>query len=111
MTKTIEQNGEIFTLGEPEYVGRFTVRSDVMIRKMLTMEQMKSAITNPDVNDNVMFADVIFNASHLLRVEDKEIRREFGLCVPTLTRWKDGRNAPGPQLRKVVYDWLKSRLP
>lgn len=62
-----------------------------------------------DPKDVYAFRSLLEQGMELLQLTDKDIAREFGVSRPTVTRWRNGANAPHPALRKPVYTWLEQR--
>jgi hypothetical protein len=67
------------------------------------------ALRETDPTDDGAFQKRILDGMDLCRLLDKDVAREFGVSRPTVTRWRNGTNAPHPALRKHVYSWLQSR--
>lgn len=55
------------------------------------------------------FTRLLTRGIALLNLTDKELAREFGASRPTVTRWRNGDNAPHPAMRKPVFDFLALR--
>jgi len=62
-----------------------------------------------DTKDNAVFHSLLEQGMALLQLTDRDIAREFGVSRPTVTRWRNGSNAPHPALRKPVFTWLEQR--
>ena len=59
--------------------------------------------------DAAEFKRLLGRGIEFLSLTDKDIAREFGASRPTVTRWRNGDNAPHPAMRKPVFDWLTQR--
>lgn len=62
-----------------------------------------------DVKDDAAFHALLVRSVDLLMLKDREIAHEFEVSRPTVTRWRNGLNAPHPALRKHVFTWLRER--
>jgi transcriptional regulator with XRE-family HTH domain len=68
-----------------------------------------AALREADRGDDAAFQSLLGRGVQLLRLMDKDIAGQFGLSRPTVTRWRNGDNAPHPAMRKPVYTWLEQR--
>jgi len=59
--------------------------------------------------DDAAFHLLLVRGMELLQLLDKDIAREFGASRPTVTRWRNGVNAPHPAMRRPVFEWLEKR--
>jgi len=66
-------------------------------------------VKSADLRDDQRFYSLFGQAVDVLQLLDKDVAREFGASRPTVTRWRNGINAPHPAVRKAVYDWLEQR--
>jgi len=71
----------------------------------LFVEDLRAA----DVQDDRAFHSLLSRGVELLRLLDKDIAQEFGVSRPTVTRWRNGTNAPHPAMRRPVYNLLEHR--
>jgi hypothetical protein len=62
-----------------------------------------------EVRDDAAFHALLTRGFDLLHLIDKDIAREFGVSRPSVTRWRNGVNAPHPAMRKPVYMFLDQR--
>lgn len=79
---------------------------------MITQEEIKEylhLLKDADTRDDRKFHDAVSQGVALLQLMDKDIAHEFGVSRPTVTRWRNGANAPHPVMRKHVYDLLERR--
>jgi transcriptional regulator with XRE-family HTH domain len=67
------------------------------------------SLRETDVRDDAAFTDLLTRGFDLLHLMDKDIAREFGISRPSVTRWRNGVNAPHPAMRKPVYAFLNQR--
>jgi DNA-binding transcriptional regulator YdaS (Cro superfamily) len=71
------------------------------------LEQFKVAVEGADVDDAATFHDLIRQAFALrVVVSDEDVARKFAMSRPSVNRWKNGRTAPHPAVRRPVYAWL-----
>jgi len=68
-----------------------------------------AALKSADLSDDAAFQALLNQGFVLLRLMDKDIAREFRMSRPTVTRWRNGTNAPHPAMRKPIYSWLAQR--
>lgn len=62
-----------------------------------------------DPKNDQQFGDLLRRGFELLGLFDKDVAREFSVSRPTVTRWRNGDNAPHPAMRPPVYSWLERR--
>lgn len=76
------------------------------------IEKLKAAIVGESSKDE--FQQLLLTAMRLLDLNDEEVAVRFRASRPTVTRWRNGSNAPHAALRPAVYEWLlaaaKARL-
>ncbi len=77
--------------------------SKEMISKVLTELQSAS------ITDDAHFHSLIRQSELSLGLTDVDFAREFTVSRSTITRWRNGANAPHPLMRKHVYSWIKAR--
>ena len=53
------------------------------------------------------FVNAIVKASDMYG--DKNLADELCVSLPTIKRWKSGKNLPANAVRKSVYEWLTKR--
>ena len=68
--------------------------------------QLKVAVAAP--SSKATFHATLVAAINVLGLTDETIAKRFGASRPTVTRWRDGSNAPHAALYKTVYTWLLS---
>lgn len=79
---------------------------------MATTHQLETFVVElraANRTDASEFKRLLGRGIELLSLTDKDIAREFGASRPTVTRWRNGDNAPHPAMRKPVFDWLAQR--
>jgi transcriptional regulator with XRE-family HTH domain len=77
---------------------------------MITREEVKEfvhALETAEFRNDVQFQQLFSRGMTLLNLADIDVAREFGASRPTVTRWRNGTNAPHPAMRKHVYDLLE----
>lgn len=77
---------------------------------MSTSETLKTYINDlkaVDHKSDDQFKELLRRGIELLQLSDKTIAHEFGASRPTVTRWRNGNNAPHPGFRKHIYTWLE----
>src|SRR5208282_1406066 len=62
-----------------------------------------------ELRDDAAFHSSLTRGFVLLHLMDKDIARKFGVSRPSVTRWRNGVNAPHPVMRKPVYTFLDQR--
>jgi hypothetical protein len=67
------------------------------------------SLREADARDEGAFHSLLTRGFDLLHLMDKDIAREFGVSRPSVTRWRNGVNAPHPAMRKPVYGYLDQR--
>jgi hypothetical protein len=72
------------------------------------MEYIRS-LREADVRDDAVFHSLLARGFDILHLMDKDVAREFGVSRPSVTRWRNGVNAPHPAMRKPVYTFLDQR--
>ena len=73
------------------------------------LNQFADALRNADLMDDGLFRDLLVKGMELFSLSDKEIAREFDASRPTVTRWRNGDNAPHPSARKHIYGWMQKK--
>jgi len=68
------------------------------------IEHLKAAIVGESSKDD--FRQLLLTAMLLLDLNDEEVAVRFRASRPTVTRWRNGSNAPHAALRPAVYEWL-----
>ena len=71
------------------------------------VKELLQALKTAEPMDDARFHEVFSCGVTLLNLSDKDVAREFGASRPTVTRWRNGANAPHPAMRKHVYDLLE----
>lgn len=66
--------------------------------------RLREAVTKN--GDKGTFQELLLMAIKLLDLTDEGIAERFDTSRPTVTRWRNGSNAPHPALRPAVYEWL-----
>ena len=69
-----------------------------------------TALMQADVKDDDAFARLVSASMLKLHLEDKDLALEFSASRPTVTRWRNGTNAPHPAMRKPIFQYLQARL-
>src|SRR5262245_31027488 len=75
-------------------------------------DELRSLIENlrdADPQDDQAFPRMIGDAMTVLRLVDKDLSEEFGASRTTITRWRNGTNAPHAAMRRPVYAFLEER--
>ena len=73
------------------------------------LSEFIAALSTVEAKDDAAFTRLVATGVDLLRLVDRDIAHEFEVSLPTVTRWRNGTNAPHPAMRKHVYGWLKDR--
>ncbi len=69
-----------------------------------------NALQTANVADDAAFHNCVSMAFNLIVLSEDELARKFSVSRPSINRWKNGRSAPHPAMRKHVYAWLKRRV-
>ncbi len=80
-----------------------------MNKIMNELEAYSRELRSADISNVKTFYALLNQGMHFLRLTDKDIAHEFGASRPTVTRWRNGKNAPHPAVRKVIFNWLRKR--
>jgi hypothetical protein len=68
------------------------------------IEKLEAAIGHESSKDE--FQQILLTAMRLLDLNDEAVAVRFRASRPTITRWRNGSNAPHAALRPAVYEWL-----
>lgn len=71
--------------------------------------EYKRSLQAANTEDAKLFRSLLDQGMKLLGLIDKDVSHKFGLSRPSVTRWRNGKNAPHPALRGPVYRWLATR--
>lgn len=63
-----------------------------------------------DLKNTELFTAVFANTFAALQLEDTDVSNALPVDRTTVNRWRSGKSAPRPLMRKPVYRFLKSRL-
>lgn len=75
--------------------------------EMLT--QYSRSLQKASLNDKEAFHLAIIGAQDVIGMTQQDIAREFKCALGTVNRWSQGRTAPHPVMRKVIFDKLHQR--
>lgn len=73
------------------------------------LREYQKALRSVKLEDKEEFYQLFAMGLNLLNLPDDDVSVEFSVSRPTVNRWKNGRNAPHPLMRKPIYDWLEKR--
>jgi transcriptional regulator with XRE-family HTH domain len=73
------------------------------------LKELVDALRTADPKDDALFHRLLNEAMTLFGMMDKDLADGFGVSRPTVTRWKNGTNAPHPAMRPSVYSWLAKK--
>ncbi len=62
-----------------------------------------------DPEDDARFHVLLLHGMFLMGIDEAEVARRFDMSRPSVNRWKVGRGAPHPSIRKHVYAFLRER--
>ena len=79
-------------------------------RKPTSLEDLRTVLANADAQDSELFRDIITAGVELLSLPLKALADEFGVSPASITRWRQGKNAPHPTVRKLMYGWMSKRI-
>lgn len=57
--------------------------------------------------DDILFQEILTNSALLLALSDDALADEFSVSLPTVTRWKNGKNVPYSIAKNLIYYRLK----
>ena len=80
------------------------------LRKPTSLEALQGVLANADPQDSELFRDIVSAGADLLSLPLKALADEFGVSPASITRWRQGRNAPHPTVRKLLYGWMSKRI-
>lgn len=67
------------------------------------LNQLKNDLQGANHNDDELFHSLINRTMKLLDFEDKDLAKVFEMNRSSVSRWRNGSNAPHPAMRKYVY--------
>lgn len=79
---------------------------------MATLQELRSyrdALCSPEAVGEP-FPRLVAQGLTLLGLSDAEVAREFDLSRPSVTRWRDGKAAPHPAMRRHVLAYLVGKI-
>lgn len=56
------------------------------------------------------FYQLLQRSIEFTSLTDQQIAHQFGASRPTISRWRNGRNAPHAALRPTIYNWLLGKV-
>jgi transcriptional regulator with XRE-family HTH domain len=68
------------------------------------------SLAQKQLGDDEMFRACVADTLAMLNVEDIDFANELAVSRSTVNRWKHGKAAPHPAMRKPVYAALKRRV-
>ncbi|HEX4337727.1 MAG TPA: hypothetical protein VH062_17555 [Polyangiaceae bacterium] len=74
------------------------------------LKDLKARIEGVDLQDAGAFHEIVGEGMLLLRLDDTQLARQFDMSRPSVNRWRSGRNAPHPSIRKHVYAFFKKKV-
>lgn len=74
------------------------------------LDQLKVDIDAAVDDDDVAFHALVRRAFWLAALSDADVSRQFGMSRPSIMRWRTGRSAPHPAMRRHVYEWMASKV-
>lgn len=63
-------------------------------------------IQDDDAVECLKFNDILQRSESILGLSDKDLGKELNVNRPTITRWRNGSNAPHPAMRRIVLDYI-----
>ncbi len=73
------------------------------------LTEFVKAIRKADPRDDSVFQSLLVQGMGLLRFDDLRLAAELGVSRPSVTRWRNGANAPHPAMRGPIYAFLARR--
>ena len=80
------------------------------LRKPTSLEEFQGVLARADPQDPELFRDIVSAGVDLLSLPLKALADEFGVSPASITRWRQGKNAPHPTVRKLLYGWMSKRI-
>lgn len=71
------------------------------------LELLEEGLSSLD--NDLLFQEILKKSETILMLSDSNLAREIQLSVPTIKRWRTGKNTPFPLMRTGIYTWLKKR--
>lgn len=71
---------------------------------------VKVALMVADPKNDRQFMHLVICSMQELNLTDKDVAEMIGVSIPTVERWKNGKNAPHPAMRPVIYKEFIKRL-
>ena len=81
----------------------------VVVSKMTELTNYSDELRSADTSNEKVFQELLNSGMKLMMMNDEDIAYQFGVSRPTVTRWRNGKNAPHPAMRKVIFNWLRKR--
>jgi hypothetical protein len=79
----------------------------------LTREELQGLehrLESPDTRDAKVFRELLSDTIDLLNMSLREVADEFAVSPSSVTRWKQGANAPHPAMRPLVFKFLARKV-
>lgn len=73
------------------------------------LAEFERAVRSAKPEEPESFRALFATGVDLLGLQLKEVAEKFSMSPASVTRWRQGKNAPHPAFRRVVYAWLAKR--
>jgi hypothetical protein len=80
------------------------------VRKELELIYTLMLIEGVDIEDDIVFSFIINMFTKLSKLGDEYFVEKLNVDIPTVSRWRSGKNAPCPLMKKPVYELIKKEL-
>ena len=74
-----------------------------------SLRNFEAALQAADPQDAILFQSLLVEGTELLSLQLRTVAEQFGVSPASVTRWRQGKSAPHPALRPVIYKWLQRR--
>ena len=73
------------------------------------LEEYRVALSAANKQDEMQFHLLVQYGVRLLELSDADLAHDLDMSLPSVARWRDGRNAPHPAMRPFIYQKLSLR--
>lgn len=74
------------------------------------LRDLKKTLQTDQHSDDAVFSAAVAQSMALLALSDGEIAAEFDMSRPSVNRWRNGRAAPHPAVRKHVFKFFAKKI-
>lgn len=73
---------------------------------MTPADKLRQKIANAHLENDMEFCELINEAMDFCQLKNKDVAHECSVSIPTIERWKNGKNCPHPIMRPLVFKIL-----